>query len=234
MWTPGFGEEGQKRLKKAAILVSRTGGIGSVVAYELAAAGVGKLVLAHGGEVKPSDLNRQLLMTRDSLGTPRVESSARRLRELNPDVEIVAVPEQVDEDSAEDLVSQVDLVIDAAPLFAERFAMNRAAVSQRKPLVEAAMYDLQGTVTSILPGKTPCLRCLYPEEPASWKRQFPVFGAMAGTLGAIAAMEAIKIIAGLGEPLYGKLLTVDLRIMQFQTLPITLNPHCGLCANLPD
>ena len=103
IWVPEFGEAGQETLKGASVLISRCGGLGSVVAYELAAAGVGRLVIAHGGNVKPSDLNRQLLMTHDWLGKPRVESARRRLLELNPRMEIVAIPENVNETNAEEL-----------------------------------------------------------------------------------------------------------------------------------
>ncbi|MEE3181132.1 MAG: ThiF family adenylyltransferase, partial [Planctomycetota bacterium] len=127
MWVPEFGEEGQEKLKGASVLISRIGGLGGVVAYELAAAGVGRLVLAHAGDVKPSDLNRQLLMTHDGLGKSRVESAARRLRELNPRLEIEAVGENVNEDNVARLVESVDLVVDCAPLFEERFLMNREA-----------------------------------------------------------------------------------------------------------
>ena len=146
IWVDDFREAGQEKLKGASVLVSRVGGLGSVVAYELAAAGVGKLVLAHAGNVKPSDLNRQLLMTHDWLGKPRVESAERRLKELNPRLEIVAVPENLNEDNAEQLVSQADLICDCAPLFEERFAMNRQAVLQGKPIVECAMYDLDAQI----------------------------------------------------------------------------------------
>ena len=152
IWVEDFGERGQERLKGASVLVSRVGGLGSVVAYELAAAGIGKLVLAHAGNVKPSDLNRQLLMTHDWLGKPRVESAARRLKELNPRLEIVAVGENVSEENADSLVEQVDLVVDCAPLFEERFAMNRSAVAQGKPIIECAMYDLDASLTSVIPG----------------------------------------------------------------------------------
>src|SRR4051794_14797724 len=115
MWVPGFGEPGQRKLKAASVLVSRVGGLGGAVAQYLAAAGVGRLVLAHAGDVKPSDLNRQTLMTHDWLGRPRVESAARRLRELNPRVEVVAVPENVSDENAGRLVGLADVVVDAAP-----------------------------------------------------------------------------------------------------------------------
>ena len=232
IWVPGFGEEGQEKLKNASVMVSRCGGLGSVVAYELAAAGIGKLVLAHAGNVKLSDLNRQLLMTHDWLGQPRIESVQRRLLELNPRLEIIAIGENVSETNVESLVAQADIIVDCAPLFDERFAMNRQAVQQRKPIVECAMYDLEATITSIVPGQTPCLACLTPTTPPAWRREFPVFGAVSGTVGCMGAMEAIKLIAGLGEPLLGRMVRVDLRDMTFHTFEIQRNPDCEVCGHL--
>ncbi len=229
IWVPGFGEAGQEKLKNSSVLVSRVGGLGSVVAYEMAAAGIGKFVLAHAGNVKPSDLNRQLLMTHDWLGKPRVESAARRLKELNPRLEIVPVAANINDDNVAGLVEQVDLIVDCAPLFPERFAMNREAIVQGKPLIECAMYDLEAQLTTILPGKTPCLKCLYPQDPPAWKREFPVFGAVSGTVGCLAAMEAIKVLAGFGDPLAGQLLTMDLRDMTFRKRSLQQNPDCELC-----
>ena len=186
-------------------------------------------MLAHAGDIKPSDLNRQLLMTTAGLGTPRVESAARRLRELNPEVAVEAIPENVSESNAADLVGRCDLVVDCAPLFAERFLMNREAVRRRKPMVDCAMFDLDGQLTTILPGRTACLACLYPEDPPGWRRQFPVFGAVSTTVAALAAMEAIKLLAGFGEPLLDRLLTFDLREMAFRQIPIRRNPACPVC-----
>ena len=229
MWVPSFGEEGQRKLKSSSVLISRVGGVGGAVAYELAAAGVGRLVLAHAGNLQPADLNRQLLMTHDGIGKPRVESAARRLRELNPLIEIVAVPENITPANAAALIGPVDLVVDAAPLFEERLAMNREAVRQQKPLVECAMFELQAQLTTILPGRTPCLACLYPEAPPDWKRQFPVFGAVSGMIGCLGAMEAIKVLTGLGEPMAGQLLTCDLRHNTFKTVQIKRDPQCAVC-----
>ncbi|WP_339910547.1 HesA/MoeB/ThiF family protein [Symmachiella dynata] len=232
MWTPGFGEAGQEKLRGASVLVSRVGGLGSVVAYELAAAGIGKLVLAHAGNVKHSDLNRQLLMTHDWLGKPRVESATQRLLELNPRLEIEPIGENISEENAERIVAQADVIVDCAPLFEERFAMNRQALAQNKPLIECAMYELEGQITTIIPGKTPCLRCLHPEPPPAWKREFPVFGAVSGTVGCLGAMEAIKVISGLGEPLAGRMVTYDLRDMTFRRRNLLRNPTCADCGNI--
>ena len=233
MWVPDFGETGQEKLKAASVMVSRVGGVGSVVAYELAAAGVGKLVLAHAGNVKPSDLNRQLLMTHDWIGKPRIESIRRRLLELNPRLEIVAVDENVSESNAAELVRQCDVVVDCAPLFPERFAMNEQAVRQNKPLVECAMYELEAHITTVIPGESSCLRCIFPQEPPTWTREFPVFGAVSGTVACMGAMETIKTIAGIGSPLADRLLKMDLRDMSFHMLKLNRRSDCPTCGHLP-
>lgn len=232
MWTPDFGEAGQRRLKGASVLVSRVGGLGSVVAYELAAAGVGRLVLAHAGNIKHSDLNRQLLMTHDALGTSRVESCERRLKDLNPHIEIVKVPANISEENAQELIDQVDCVVDCAPLFNERFAMQKAAIAKGIPVVEAAMYELQAQIHVTIPGVSPCLGCLHPEDPPDWKREFPVFGATSGTVGCLAAMETIKLLSGLGDSLAGRMLTFDMRYMDVRTLAVKRKTGCTLCGHL--
>jgi molybdopterin/thiamine biosynthesis adenylyltransferase len=224
-----FGEEGQRRLKGATVLISRIGGVGGSAALQLAAAGIGRMILAHAGNVRLNDLNRQLLMTTDWIGKPRVDSAARRLRELNPHVEIEVVDENVSEANAASLVNRCDAVVSAAPLFAERLLLNREAVRQRKPLVDSAMYELEGRVTTVLPGRSPCLRCLYPEPPPNWKREFPVFSAVSSTVGSLAAMEVIKVVAGLGQPLAGRMLIFDLRDQTYRTIPITRQTDCPEC-----
>ena len=230
MWLPDLGEEGQEKLKNASVMVSRVGGVGSVVAYELAAAGVGKLVLAHAGNVKPSDLNRQLLMTHDWIGKPRVESIERRLLDLNPRLDLVTVPENVSDNNAKSLVDQCDLIVDCAPLFTERFAMNQAAVNQGKVLIECAMYDMEAQLTTIVPKQGPCLRCIFPEAPPTWKREFPVLGAVSGTVACMGAVEAVKAITGMGELMTGRLLRMDFRRMTFQTMKIAKRNQCAVCA----
>jgi molybdopterin/thiamine biosynthesis adenylyltransferase len=226
---PGVGEEGQRRLKAATVLVTRVGGLGGLVAYELAAAGVGRLVLAHAGIVKPADLNRQLLMTHAAIGSSRVECAAQRLRELNPRLDVVSVPENVAEANVARLVEAADMVACCAPLFEERFLLNEQCVRQGKPMVDCAMYELTGQLTTILPGRTACLACRVPEPPATWRRQFPVFGAVAGAVGCLGAMEAIKLITGIGEPLADRLLTFDLRDMRFRIVKTSRRLDCSVC-----
>ncbi len=229
MWVPGIGEEGQRKLKAATVLISRVGGLGGVVALELAAAGVGRLVLAHGGNLKAGDLNRQLLQTRGHIGQPRMESIVRRLRDLNPDCDIVGLAENVSEANAEALVAQADVVVDAAPLFQERLALNAAARRAGKPLVECAMHSLEASVTTFIPGRTGCLACYVPEVPPAWKRQFPVFGAVSGTAGCIGAMEVVKLLTGIGTLLAGEMLCMDLLDMRFRRVKLPSRPDCPVC-----
>lgn len=225
----GFGEAGQAKLKASTALISRIGGLGGPVALELAAAGIGGLILAHGGSLKPSDLNRQILMSQDRLGESRVKQAAERLLALNPRLKITCVPENINENNAAALVAQADIVFDCAPLFEERFLMNRECVRQSKPLIDAGMYGLQGQVTTILPGRTACLRCIYPEAPEIWRRRFPVFGAVSALAGCIAAVEGIKLLAGMDVALAGKILFFDTQVMSFRKIPTEKKKDCVVC-----
>ena len=216
MWVPGMGEEGQLKLKNARVLVSRVGGLG-------------KLILAHGGVLQPSDLNRQLLQTHDHIGKPRIDSIVRRLKDLNPRCDIIGVPENASEANADALVSQADIVVDAAPMFQERLALNAAAFRAGKPLVECAMHTLEASVTTFVPGKTGCLACYIPEVPPTWKRQFPVFGAVSGTAACIGAMEVIKLLTGIGTTLQGQLLSMNLDTMQFRKVRLPKREDCAVC-----
>ena len=227
---PGFGAAQQEKLKAATVMVSRVGGVGGAAAMYLAAAGVGKLILAHGGRLELSDLNRQTLMKHAWIGRSRVECAAASLRELNPRLEVEALAEHITEANVVGLVAQADLVVDAAPRFDERLRLNRACVQLGKPMVESAMYELQLTVTTFIPGQTPCLACLHPETPPLWERKFPVLGAVAGVAGALAAMEAIKVLTDLGTPLAGRMFLQDLRDGSARTVELLRDPSCRECA----
>ena len=169
MMLPGFGEVAQLKLKQATVLVTGVGGLGGTAALYLAVAGVGKLVLVRGGNLQRDDLNRQVLMTDDWVGKPRVFKAQETLRALNPDIEVEAVCEYVTADNVDALVRSADLSLDCAFDFAERNWLNAASVRWEKPMVEAAMNDMEAYLTSIVPGQTPCLTCLYPEKP-EWDR----------------------------------------------------------------
>ena len=151
---------------------------------------------------------------------------------LNPRLNIEIFDENICELNAQDLVRNANIVVDCAPVFEERFAMNRAIVNQGKPMVECAMYEYEGSLTTILPGKTPCLACLSPIAPTAWRREFPVFGAVSGAVGCMAAMEVIKQITGVGEPLAGTMLMMDLATMTFSRRKIHRNPDCTVCRGI--
>jgi molybdopterin/thiamine biosynthesis adenylyltransferase len=229
---PGLGESGQEKLRASTALISRVGGLGGPLAFSLAAAGIGKLVLAHAGDLRLDDLNRQILMRHDAVGRPRVESIAATLRAFNPHVEVETVAENVSETNAADLVGRADIVFGAAPLFEERFWLNRECVLQRKPLIDCAMYGLEGQVIPIVPGSTPCLACLYPEVPEHWRRRFPVMGAVSALAANIGAMEGLKLLAGFGEVSLNRLLYFDTAVMRFQSVRIRRDPGCAVCGDL--
>ena len=233
MWLPGFGEAAQSRLKGASVLISRVGGVGGQAALQLAAAGVGRLILAHAGNLKPSDLNRQILQSHGNIGHPRMIGLTKRLGDLNPRLDIVPVPENISPENALPLVAMADVVLDAAPLFEERLALNAAAVQLGKPMVECSMYGLEAHITTFIPGRTGCLHCLVRSPPDYWKRQFPVLGAVSGTVGCLGAVEVVKLLTGLGTPLADILLTLDLASMHFRRLHIAADPRCLVCRRSP-
>jgi molybdopterin/thiamine biosynthesis adenylyltransferase len=170
-------------------------------------------------------------MTHAGLGQRRVEVARRRLLELNPRLKIDAFAENLHGGNADDLVAQADVVVDCAPLFEERFAMNEAAVKHGIPVVECAMYDMEIQLFTVIPGQTACLRCLYSQSPPTWKREFPVFGAVSGSVACLGAVEAIKLIAGVGAPLAGQMLSADLRTMEFRRIQLRRRPDCSVCGH---
>ena len=229
---PGFGESGQRKVRSATALVSRIGGLGGPLAFQLAAAGIGKLILAHGGNLRQDDLNRQILMCWDGLDKPRVESAAKTLATFNPNVEVEIVNANVSEGNAADLVARADVVFDCAPLFEERFLMNRECIGQGKPLIDCAMYNLEGHVFPIVAGRTPCLACLFPETPPHWKRRFPVIGAVSALVANVGVMEGLKLLAGFGESNIGKMIHLDSSSMEMRKIKVKRRPDCSGCGPL--
>ena len=226
---PGFGEEGQEKLRGTTALVSRIGGLGGAVAFQLAAAGIGRLILVHAGNLRKDDLNRQVLMRWDGLEKPRVESAAKTLATFNPNVEVEVHDANFDEGNSVDLVGRADLVFSCAPLFDERFLMNRECVRQGKPMIDSAMYNLEGHVLPIVPRETPCLACIFPEKPPHWKRRFPVIGAVSALVANMGVMEGLKLLAGFGETNLGKMIMVDAACMEIRKIKVKRRTGCPVC-----
>lgn len=231
IWLEKLGESGQEKLKNTTALVSRCGGLGGPVAQSLACAGFGNIIVAHGGNLKHSDLNRQILMSYDGLGTPRADLIKKRLNEYNPHIEVTTVSENINEANVAKLVKQADIVFDCAPLFQERFLMNKECINQNKPMIEAAMYGLEGQVMTILPKKSACLACLYPEFPSEWKRQFPVIGAVSALAAQVAVLEGIKLITGIGKTLNSELFTYDATDWNIRKLKVPRQKNCKICGD---
>jgi len=224
-----FGEAGQEQLRNTTALVSRIGGLGGVVAFQLAAAGIGKLVLAHAGNLRKDDLNRQILMRWDGLNSPRVESAVKTLSAFNPNIEVEVHDTNIEEANVTELVDRSDIVFSCAPLFEERFLMNRECVRQGKPMIDCAMFNLEGHVFPIAPGQTPCLACLFPEKPPHWKRKFPVFGAVSALIGCMGVMEGLKLLTGFGESNIGKMIVMDTARMESTKVDVQCREGCSIC-----
>ncbi|MDW8021545.1 MAG: HesA/MoeB/ThiF family protein [Nitrososphaerota archaeon] len=228
---PYFGVDAQMKLKKSAVMVAGVGGLGSSAAIFLAAAGVGKLRIVDCGEVELSNLNRQILYSTEDIGRPKVFAALERLRAINPNVEIEAIKEEITEDNIEELLNGVNLVVDGQDNFETRFIINKACVRAFKPCIHGAVYAFEGRLMTIIPGKGPCLRCLIPQDPKEMA-SIPILGPLPGIVGAFEALEAIKLLTGVGDPLSGKLLIIDGETFSFYKIEIKKNPSCPVCGNV--
>jgi sulfur-carrier protein adenylyltransferase/sulfurtransferase len=235
---PQVGVDGQRRLEAARVLMIGAGGLGSPAAYYLAAAGVGTLRIADDDVVDRSNLQRQILHTESSIGTPKVESAARTLSALNPRTTIEPVAERVSSANVERLLEGVDVVIDGADNFPARYLLNDACVKLGKPLVYGAVHRFEGQASVFDAGRhrghAPCYRCLFPEPPppeaAPNCAEAGVLGVLPGVIGLIQATEAIKLILGIGVPLSGRLLHFDALSMRFRETRLAADPDCPVCA----
>ena len=232
MMLPNFGELAQQRLKSATVLVTGVGGLGGTAALYLLVAGVGRLILVRGGDLRLDDMNRQILMTDDWVGKPRVFKAQETLKAINPDVQVEAVDEYITPENVDSLVQSADIALDCPHNFTERDLLNEACVRWRKPMLEAEMDRIQPYLTTIIPGETPCLSCLFPEKPDWDRRSFAVLGAVSGTLACLTAIEAIKVITEFGQPLLSQLLTMDLTRMEFAKRHSYRVHECPVCGHI--
>lgn len=228
---PNFGRDAQEILRNATALVSRVGGLGGPLAFSLAAAGVGRIILAHGGTLRPDDLNRQILMTHAGLDAPRHAQAAATLQRFNPDITIESVDANISGSNAADLVGRSDIVFSCAPLFEERLLMNREAIAQGKFFVDGAMNALEGHVLAVRPGSSTCLACLVPEPPEYWTRRFPVIGAVSAMVAQIAVLEGLKLLTAYAPAQVDHLIHLDTATMRLQKLAVARHPQCPHCGS---
>lgn len=228
----GFTPEHQSRLKAASVLVAGVGGLGGAAATYLAVAGIGSLRLAHYGTLTLSNMNRQTLMTDERIGEVRVLQAKDRIKELNPHVEVEIINERTSDGNIGDLLNGVDIALSARPNFDERRTLNKGCVKGHIPMIEAAMNGMEGYLFNVVPGRTPCLECLYPEDDPEWEELgFPVLGAVSGMLGCIMAIEAIKLLTGFGKPMISQMLVFNTFDMEYRKFRVRRNSSCRVCGN---
>ncbi len=231
---PQVGIEGQQRLRDARVLIIGMGGLGSPAAMYLAASGVGHLVIVDHDRVELSNLQRQIVHTTPSIGQYKVESAQHTLQMLNPDVRITALATQLDDDALAQELVLADAVVDASDNFATRFALNRACVAHKTPLISGAAIRMEGQVAVFRADRahSPCYRCLYKEmdELGETCSQTGVLAPLVGIIGSIQAMETIKVLLNMGETLTGRLLLLDAYTMEWRSVRLRKDAQCPVCS----
>lgn len=227
----GFGETGQQKLKDSTVFIAGAGGLGSPVATYLAVAGVGHLVIADMDVVDLSNLNRQILHWDENVEQYKVRSAEGKLSAMNPSIRITPLQVRIDKNNVISLTKGADLIIDAMDNYPTRYLLNHAAIAHDIPFIHASVWGLEGRITTIIPGKTPCLECLVPEAPP--REVFPVLGATPGVIGTLQVTEAIKILTGVGRPLTNRMLIYDGEYLEFHEVAVERVPGCSACSKIP-
>jgi sulfur-carrier protein adenylyltransferase/sulfurtransferase len=230
---PEVGVEGQVKLLNSKVLLIGAGGLGAPSALYLAAAGVGTLGLVDDDVVDESNLQRQVIHNTERVGQPKTESARKTIEALNPDVKVVEHRLRLDATNVIEIIKDYDVIVDGADNFPTRYLLNDASVRLRKPVVSASILAFDGQISTFVPFEGPCYRCLYPTPPptelAPSCGEAGVLGVMAGVLGLLQANEVIKLVAGIGEPLIGRLLLYDSLGTRFTELKVRRDPNCPIC-----
>jgi molybdopterin/thiamine biosynthesis adenylyltransferase len=230
---PEVGEKGQMKLLASKVLLLGAGGLGSPAALYLAAAGVGTIGIIDMDVVDASNLQRQILHTLDRVGMRKVDSAKAALTAMNPDVNVVTYDTRLGADNILDIIDGYDVIVDGTDNFPTRYLVNDAALLKNIPVVHGSIFRFEGQVTVFSPFVGPCYRCMIPEPPpaelAPSCAEAGVLGVLPGIVGSLQAIEAIKILLGLGEPLVGRLLTYDSLEQEFRTFKVRRDPDCPAC-----
>jgi len=230
---PQFDIRGQERVSRSRVLIVGVGGLGSPAALYLAAAGVGQLVIVDSDRVDVTNLQRQIIFSSADVGMLKADAATIRLRQLNPEVEIIPIAERLEGERLHQQVAQADVVVDASDNFPTRFALSAACVRYGKPLVSGAAIRLEAQITVYTHehADSPCYRCLYKDEagPADACSQSGVLGPLVGIIGSMQALEALKILSGIGTHLGGRLLLLDAQELEWRVLRLRRDPDCPVC-----
>jgi molybdopterin/thiamine biosynthesis adenylyltransferase/rhodanese-related sulfurtransferase len=232
---PEIGQEGQRKLLDARVLMIGAGGLGSPAALYLAAAGIGTLGIVDDDVVDESNLQRQVLHTADRVGMPKTESAEMTLTALNPDVAVIRHPMRLGPENVEALMAGYEVIVDGTDNFETRYLLNDVAVAHRKPVVHGSIYRWDGQVTTFVPYEGPCYRCLYPTQPpdelAPACAIAGVLGVLPGIIGLLQANEVIKLVLGVGETLAGRMLLFDAMTTSFDEIRLWRDPACPACGD---
>jgi adenylyltransferase/sulfurtransferase len=235
---PEVGGKGQHKIGQARILVVGAGGLGSPVAFYLAAAGVGTIGLIDSDVVDLSNLQRQVIHQTKDIGRPKVDSAKAKILALNPHVAVETHYTRLSVDNALDIIDGYDIVVDGVDNFPAKFLINDACYFRKKPLVHGGILRFDGRVFTILPGKSACYRCVFKQPPppglVASCQEAGVIGALAGVIGTIQATEVLKLILGRGRLLTDRLLDYDARVTRFREIRVSKNPKCPLCGDHPE
>lgn len=234
---PEVGGKGQKKIAGAKVFIVGAGGLGCPVGYYLTAAGVGTIALMDNDSVELSNLQRQIAHSINTVGVNKAESAKKTFEALNPDVEIIAIKERINNKNILDLIKNYDIIVDGSDNFPTRYLINDACVMLKKPLVSGAILRFEGQLTTIIPGEGPCYRCLFEDPPPPGLvpscQEAGVLGVLPGVIGALQATEVLKLILGKGKSLNGQLLIYDALTSNFRKVKIPKNPKCPICGDNP-
>lgn len=234
---PNVGSNGQEKLLNAKVLVVGTGGLGSPITLYLASAGIGKIGIVDWDDVEITNLQRQIVHSTKTAGTPKVESAKERLNAINPDVEIKPYNMRATSENILDIVKDYDIIVDASDNFPTRYLMNDASVLSKKPLSRGGIFRFDGQAMTILPGKSACYRCLFPESPppefVPSCKESGILGVVPGVIGVIQANEVLKLVLEIGDLLTGKLLVFDALNSSFREVKVPKDPNCPVCGKNP-
>ncbi len=222
-----LGEDGQERIRDVNVFIAGAGGLGSLSAIYLAAAGIGRITIVDFDTIDPSNLNRQILHWSDDVARMKIDSAREKLVKINPDVEIEVIAEKIDEGNASELVGSSDLVVDAMDNFRARYLLNKAAIARNIPLFHGAVHGFVGQVTTVIPGETACLRCIFPDDPQ--EGVFPIIGATCGVVASIQVNEVLKYISCTGTLATNRLLFWNGADATMSEIRVERDPGCVDC-----
>ncbi len=227
---PDFGAEGQEKLKKSKVVIAGAGGLGSAAGTYLATAGIGHIVIIDDDTVELSNLNRQTLHRDNDIYKCKAASAKEELSMINPDIEVKGIREKITEENAVKLLRGADAVVDCLDNFHTRYILNDGSITSGIPLFHGACREMGGQASVIIPGRTACLKCIFPNPPPT--KRIPILGAVAGTIGTIQATEVVKFIAGMKTTLAGKLLLYDARFLAYELIELERNAQCPSCGGI--